>query len=99
MLKKSLLISMVFSLITVSLFAQRKHSRTSKFKSYKGLIMAGYQGWHNTPEDAANRGWGHYLQRGTGEFRDGNLKIDMWPTVDEYKQVYKTPFKHADGSV
>lgn len=79
--------------------AQSKHSKTSKYTSYKGLIMAGYQGWHNTPDDGASRGWGHYLQKGTGEFQDGNLKIDMWPTVEEYKQVYKTPFKHADGSM
>lgn len=73
-----------------------KHSPTSKYSSYKGLIMAGYQGWHNTPEDGTGRGWGHYLQRGV--FGPGNLKIDMWPTVDEYKKVYKTPFVLADGS-
>ena len=100
MRKYYLLFALLFFVISsYSQTAGIKHSRTSKFKSYKGLIMAGYQGWHNTPEDAANRGWGHYLQRGTGEFRDGNLKIDMWPTVSEYPQVYKTPFKHADGSV
>lgn len=83
--------------ILMNVYAQgTKHSRTSRFTSYKGLIMAGYQGWHNTPEDGSGRGWGHYLQRGV--FGPGNLKIDMWPTVDEYKKVYKTPFVLADGS-
>ncbi len=98
MLKKSLVILFAVFMITEA-SAQSKHSAASRYKSYKGLIMAGYQGWHNTPDDKTGRGWGHYLQRGTGEFQDGNLKIDMWPTVDEYKQVYKTPFKHADGSI
>src|SRR5260221_1920459 len=80
-----------------NVYAQTKHSRTSAFKSYKGLIMAGYQGWHNTPEDGAGRGWGHYLQR--GEFGPGNIKIDLWPETREYVKMYKTPFKHADSSV
>jgi len=76
--------------------AQSKHSRSSMFPSYKGLIMAGYQGWHNTPEDGAGRGWGHYLQR--GEFGPGNIKIDMWPETAEHPKLYKTPFKQADSS-
>ncbi len=59
--------------------------------------MAGYQGWHSTPEDGAGRGWGHYLQRGT--FGPGNIKIDMWPETKEYKKLYKTPFIHADSSI
>ncbi|MXV14059.1 xylosidase [Pedobacter sp. HMF7056] len=88
---------MLFALfISVGASAQNKHSKTSRFPSYKGLIMAGYQGWHNTPEDGAGRGWGHYLQR--GQFGPGNLKIDIWPTVNEYEKVYKTPFSLADGS-
>ncbi|MEJ1240292.1 glycoside hydrolase family 71/99-like protein [Chryseolinea sp. T2] len=86
----------VFVLIPNTLAAQSKHSRTSLHPSYKGLIMAGYQGWHNTPEDGSGRGWGHYVQRGT--FGPGNCKIDMWPESKEYPRMYKTPFKHADGS-
>ncbi len=79
--------------------AQTKHSATSQFKSYKGLIMAGYQGWHNTPEDGSGRGWGHYLDNRTRKpFADGNIKIDIWPTTAEYKKVYPTPFKNRDGS-
>jgi glycoprotein endo-alpha-1,2-mannosidase len=78
-------------------FAQSKHSHTSKHTSYTGLIMAGYQGWHNTPEDGSGRGWGHYLQKGV--FGPGNCKIDMWPESNEYPKMYKTPFMHADGSI
>lgn len=77
-------------------YGQTKHSKTSMFTSYKGLVMAGYQGWHNTPEDGAGRGWGHYLQRGV--FGPGNIKIDMWPETAEYQKLYKTPFKMADSS-
>src|SRR5688572_6740178 len=96
MIKKiAILISLL--LFIVSTFAQSsKHSRTSKFKSYKGLVMAGYQGWFNAPEDGAGRGWYHYRQR--GEFAPGNTKVDMWPETKELEKVYKTAFKHADSS-
>jgi glycoprotein endo-alpha-1,2-mannosidase len=87
----------IFSLMVSFVYAQTKHSKSSKFTSYKGLVMAGYQGWHNTPEDGAGRGWGHYLQRGV--FGPGNLKIDMWPETTGYKKLYSTPFKHADSSI
>ena len=30
-----------------------------QYNSYKGLVMAGYQGWFNAPDDGANRGWYH----------------------------------------
>ncbi|HVY75028.1 MAG TPA: glycoside hydrolase family 71/99-like protein [Puia sp.] len=76
--------------------AQSRHSKTSLFKSYKGLVMAGYQGWHNAPGDSSGRGWGHYVQH--GEFGPGNIKIDLWPEPDEYSKLYKTPFTLADGS-
>ena len=33
-----------------------------KSASYKGLVMAGYQGWFNAEGDGADRGWNHHLQ-------------------------------------
>lgn len=59
--------------------------------------MAGYQGWHDTPTDGANRGWGHYLYKGV--FGPGNIKIDLWPALDEYPKMYPTPFKMADSTI
>lgn len=96
MLKKVSILLFAVSAISIAR-AQTKHSHTSSFTSYKGLVMAGYQGWHDTPEDGSGRGWGHYLLRGA--FGPGNIKIDLWPEEKEYKKVYKTPFVHADSSV
>jgi glycoprotein endo-alpha-1,2-mannosidase len=72
------------------------HSAHSRFSSYKGLVMAGYQGWFNAPDDGAGRGWNHY--HAGGEFEPGNCKFDLWPDIGEYKQTYKTSFTHSDGS-
>lgn len=33
---------------------------SNRYDSYRGLVMAGYQGWFNAPDDGANRGWHHY---------------------------------------
>ncbi|MGE4569264.1 MAG: glycoside hydrolase family 71/99-like protein, partial [Bacteroidales bacterium] len=61
-----------------------------------GLIMAGYQGWFNTPDDGAGRGWYHYSKE--GKFEPGYAKVDMWPEMDEYEKAYQTAFRFADGS-
>lgn len=61
-----------------------------------GLIMAGYQGWFNTPDDGANRGWYH-LKKGR-RFEPGSCTIDMWPDMTEYEKQYETDFQYADGS-
>jgi glycoprotein endo-alpha-1,2-mannosidase len=82
-------------LLKFNVEAQMRHSRTSAFKSYKGLVMAGYQGWFNTPNDGAGRGWYHYHSRGM--FQDGNCKIDLWPDVSEYSKTYESPFKGTDS--
>src|SRR5260221_6379136 len=73
--------------------AQTKHSPSSQFPSYKGLVLAGYQGWFNTPDDGAGRGWTHYVAH--GEFGPGNCKVDLWPDVIEYKKTYPTAFKNT----
>ena len=87
---------LITTLVTITAFAQSKHSRTSAFTSYKGLVMAGYQGWFNAPEDGAGRGWNHYANR--GKLEPGNIKIDLWPAVGEYEKQYKSPFVLADSS-
>lgn len=73
--------------------AQTKHASNSKYPSFKGLVMAGYQGWFRAEGDGTNTGFSHYFRN---EERCG---IDMWPDVSEYKKTYETPFKNSDGSV
>ena len=61
-----------------------------------GLVMAGYQGWFNTPSDGAERGWYHLNKK--GRFEPGFCTIDMWPDMTEYEKQYETAFRYADGS-
>jgi hypothetical protein len=71
-------------------------SAQRRYDSYRGLVMAGYQGWFNTPVDGANRGWHHYGNK--QEFKPGNCSIDFWPDVSDYSVLYKTPFRFPDGT-
>lgn len=86
-------------LITLSAFglnAQNKHGKITKYPTYKGLIMAGYQGWFRAPGDGSERGWGHF---GRGDqFDSEHNTIDFWPDVSEYEKTYETSFKNADGT-
>jgi hypothetical protein len=66
------------------------------YTSYKGLVMAGYQGWFTAEGDGAERGWHHYQK--SGRFEPGMSTIDFWPDVSEYAKTYKTAFKYADGT-
>ncbi len=68
-----------------------------RYDSYKGLAMAGYQGWFSAPGDGSGRGWYHYKGR-DGSFRPGSTNVDMWPEVGEYEKLYETEFTLADGS-
>lgn len=61
-----------------------------------GLVMAGYQGWFNTPGDGADRGWHHYERN--GRFEPGYCKFDLWPDMAEYEKKYPTPFHFEDGT-
>lgn len=82
----------LFSFYCAFAHAQNKHAALSMYPSYKGLVMAGYQGWFRAEGDGAKAGFSHY-------FRDTNrCGIDMWPDVSEYAKTYNTPFKMADGS-
>ena len=65
-----------------------------RFKSIRNLVMAGYQGWFNTPEDGAGLGWKHFEKE--KEFKPGKCTIDLWPYVSEYEKTYETAFKLPD---
>jgi len=95
MKNKTVLTAWFIVLFSIHISAQNKHAEKSKYMSYKGLVMAGYQGWFNCEGDGAERGWTHYNKKGV--FEDGSCTIDFWPEMDEYKIKYKTPFKFADG--
>lgn len=67
--------------------APTKHYSQTHYPSYKGLVMAGYQGWFRNPD------------KGIMYPDQEKARIDMWPDVSEYAQTYPTGFCHADGSV
>lgn len=81
------------------------HVDGEPYTTYKGLVMAGYQGWFGTPGDGCshakhkNTEWYHY--RENDMFKPGVLRnsIDMWPDMTEYEVRYDTDFRFADGSV
>ncbi len=63
-----------------------RHSNNSKYPSYNGLVMAGYQGWFRAPKDGVM-------------YPDENkILIDMWPDVSAYEKTYPTSLKLADGN-
>lgn len=95
-MNKIVLVSICLLFISIHNLAQTKHAEKSGYMSYKGLVIAGYQGWFNCEGDGADRGWTHYNKN--GKFEDGSCTIDFWPEMDEYKVKYKTPFQFADGS-
>ncbi len=67
------------------------------YTEYRGLVMAGYQGWFAAEGDGSNRGWYHY-QGPNNTFRPGITNVDFWPDVSEYEKTYESPFQYADGS-
>jgi hypothetical protein len=95
MKKAVVLLIIFFMLFTPGLNAQSKHGKTTRYISYKGLVMAGYQGWFRAPGDEANSGWGHYGKGDKFDFE--NNTIDFWPDVTDYEKTYKTSFTYPDG--
>jgi hypothetical protein len=94
MKKYSILIAAV--LCTHVLFSQTKHAKETLYPSYKGLIMAGYQGWFRGASDGTKQGYGHY---GVGKaFDEEHCTVDMFPDVSEYEKTYETPFVLKDGT-
>ncbi|WP_448634781.1 hypothetical protein [Pedobacter panaciterrae] len=69
---------------------QTKHSKQTLYPTYKGLVMAGYQGWFRAEGDGTD----------SKRYAYGDEKrssIDMWPDVSEYEVTYNTPFKLSSG--
>ena len=85
-MKKMFLLCCASILFATTAVAQTRHSKTTKYPAYKGLAMAGYQGWFRAPED------------GIMYPDPEKIHIDMWPDVSEYEKTYPTRLKHADGS-
>ena len=85
----------LITLTTYGVIAQNKHGKTTKYPTYKGLVMAGYQGWFRAEGDGTGSGWGHFGR--DGKFDNEHNTIDFWPDVSDYEKTYKTSFKYADG--
>lgn len=64
-----------------------------------GKVLAGYQGWFNTPNDGTRFNFSHW---GDGLHRPGGrFTVDMWPDVSEYDPadlVAVPDLKMPDGS-
>jgi len=94
-MKKTTLFIILITLSTYAVQGKNKHGKTTKYSTYKGLVMAGYQGWFRAPGDGSGRGWGHYGRH--DKFDSENNTIDFWPDVSEYEKTYKTSFKYPNG--
>ncbi len=85
-------------------FTFTPHVDGEPYETYRGLVMAGYQGWFGTPGDgckhseAPNTEWYHY--RESDMFKPGVLRnsIDLWPDMSEYTKKYDTDFVFPDGT-
>ena len=73
--------------ISTSAQAETKHAKETRYPTYDGLVMAGYQGWFRMGRDG--RMYPNAAQ----------IRIDAWPDVSEYEKTYPTGLKLADGSV
>jgi hypothetical protein len=85
-MKKILFPVFILLAFSINSSATSRHSNTTKYPAYKGLVMAGYQGWFRAPKDGVL-------------YPDENkIRIDMWPDVSEYEKTYPTGLKLADGT-
>lgn len=85
-LSKTSLALLSFLATCAGVMAGTRHAAETLFPTYKGLVMAGYQGWFRLPEN------------GVMYPDEKKLHIDMWPDVSEYEKTYPTGLKLADGS-
>lgn len=96
-MKKYLLTMLCLASVLPLASAETKHSPSSRYPTYEGRVMCGYQGWFRAPDDGANEGWGHYSSR--GRFDSANVHLDFWPDVSEYAKTYPTALTNQDGTV
>lgn len=61
-------------------------SREVDASTLHGKVLAGYQGWFNTPNDAADEGYVHWGQ-------PGDWSVEQWPDVNDYDstEVFAVP--------
>ena len=73
---------------------------TTESTSILGKVLAGYQGWFNTPSDGSNLNWKHYQTsiNGVKRFEPGFATLDYWPDMSEADEdeKYITTFTHKD---
>lgn len=74
----------------------QSNAQEIRYPEIGGLVLTGYQGWFNTPDDGAGLNWKHY-EKGH-RFEPGSCTIDLWPDVSEYEKTYPTAFQFNDGS-
>jgi hypothetical protein len=75
---------------------RNKHGSSSRYPSYQGLVMCGYQGWFRAEGDGSNEGWVHYGNQ--GKFDTAHVHLDFWPDVSEYPKTYPTALTNQDGT-
>ncbi len=92
-----LVILCVWGAETTMVQAQSKHSLSSRFNAYQGMVMCGYQGWFRAEGDGSGEGWVHYGTQ--GRLDESHVHVDLWPEVSEYPQTYPTGLTNRDGSV
>ncbi len=72
-----------------------------KYKTYKGLVLAGYQGWFTAKGDPSETNmWIHCgdTKGDWQQFGPGHCSIEFFPDTREYDKTYPTGFKHPDGT-
>jgi len=94
--KLSIVMMLMLLCIVLASNAQTEQTKEIMYPSYKGLVMAGYQGWFRAPGDEAGDSWQHFGR--DGKFNPQYNTIDIWPDVSEYEKTYETVFEYPDGT-
>lgn len=84
----------------IQLSGEMDDSKNLDFTTLNNKIMAGYQGWFNTPGDGNQYGWIHWSSGGQKPNAE-NITIDMWPDLREFDadELFDTEFIYKDGSI